>query len=130
MMFVRMTCVAAALLALVANPAFGQLPQADREYAKLVHSLLLKEARYPNKAAWPRRPEGSAVVFFSVAADGRITSRRILRSSGHAVLDQAALATVERVGRLPSPPANLKNKNFALPIHFRRAGLRQLQLDH
>jgi TonB family protein len=117
-MFVRVTCFAAVLVALAANSAFGQLPKAHLEYAKHVSSLLLKAASYP-KAAQATRPEGHVVVQFSVAADGRITSRRILKGSGHPVLDEAALATVDRVGRLPPPPPDM-SKNFTQTIQFRR----------
>jgi len=121
-MFARMTCVAAVLLfALAAGPAFGQPPKAHAEYAKHVSSMLLKAAHYP-KAAQTTRPEGYAVVQFTVAADGRITSRRILKSSGHAVLDEAALATVDRVGRLPPPPPDM-NKSFIQAIRFQRGRL-------
>jgi protein TonB len=117
-MFVRISCFVAALFALAASPAVGQLPKAHAEYAKHVSSLLLKSAHYP-KAAQATRPEGQVIIQFSVAADGRIASRRILKSSGHAVLDEAALATVDRVGRLPPPPPDM-NRNFTQAIRFQR----------
>jgi protein TonB len=117
-MVLRITCVAA-LLTLAMGSAFGQQSQAHLDYAKHVYSLLLKAAGYP-KAAMATRPEGRVVVFFS--SDGRITSRRILTSSGHAVLDQAALETVDRLKRLPPPPPDM-NKNFSLPIRYQRPRL-------
>lgn len=120
-MFVRMTCFAALLFALVTSSAFGQLPKAHAEYAKHVSSLILKAAHYP-KDALATRPEGVAVVQFSVAADGRIASRRIRKSSGHAVLDQAALATIDRIGRLPPPPPGM-DRTFVQAIHFNRRRL-------
>jgi protein TonB len=124
-MFQRIVCIAA-LLVFVIGPASSQQPRpvqrtpAELEYSKQVMSLLLKARRYP-LAAKSQRLEGRAVVFFYVAPKGRITSRRILESSGHAILDQAALETVDRVNPLPPFPSHARRTwkgNFIVPIRF------------
>jgi TonB family protein len=122
---VKIACIVA-LLAPLVGPAFSQQAEqvertpAELEYFKEVVSLLLKARRYP-PAARLIKLEGRTVVFFHVDPDGQITSRRILESSGHAMLDQAALETVDRVNPLPPFPADLKKTshgNFAVPIRF------------
>jgi protein TonB len=82
----------------------------------------LKAVRYP-PAARPGKLEGKAVVQFQVRSNGHVSSRRILNSSGHAILDQAALEAVDRIGPLPPFSPALKkeatNLNFTLPLVFR-----------
>lgn len=41
---------------------------------------------------------GTAVIEASIAADGRVLSARIARSSGNRAIDQAALAAVQHGG--------------------------------
>jgi protein TonB len=127
-------CISA-LLAIAISPAFGQPSQKSQlspsrlEYAKHVYSLLLKEVRYPS-AARAGKLEGRAVVHFSVALDGRIKSRRVIKSSGHTILDQAALEAVDRLKQLPPFPPDMKkeaaSQNFTLPITFRVSFLGKL----
>ena len=123
-MFMRAICIAL-LLAVVTSPAFSQKPQlspARLEYAKHLYASLLKAVRYPQSAR-PGKLEGVVVVQFQVKSDGRISSRRILTSSGHAILDQAALQAVDRVNRLPPFSPALKKEatslSFTLPLRFR-----------
>ena len=68
------------------------------------------------------RETGTAVIRLSVATNGTLQSARITRSSGSPVIDNAALATVQRAGRLPHAPAGLDEPSytFDLPIRFRR----------
>ena len=68
------------------------------------------------------RETGTAVIRLSVATNGTLQSARITRSSGSPVIDNAALATVQRAGRLPQAPAGLDEPSytFDLPIRFRR----------
>ncbi|MCX7869936.1 MAG: energy transducer TonB, partial [Terrimicrobiaceae bacterium] len=56
--------------------------------------------RYPESARRAKQ-EGRAIVRASISAEGRVQSARILRSSGHAVLDRAALDAVRRWRFLP-----------------------------
>lgn len=47
---------------------------------------------------------GSAILMFTVDANGRVASARIAQSSGSATLDRAILSITRRIGRLPAPP--------------------------
>jgi protein TonB len=55
---------------------------------------------YPTLARM-RRLEGVAQVRFAIAADGRPQELAVAGSTGHAILDRAALAAVEAAAPLP-----------------------------
>ena len=56
---------------------------------------------------------GVAFVRFEIAADGHATDLETARSSGHAVLDEAAHESVVQAGRLPRVHGRLE-----VPIRF------------
>ena len=76
--------------------------------------------RYPSRA---RRlgEEGTAVVRFEVAPDGRVLRAVIHESSGYDSLDDAALRMVERASPVPSPPPGYAAGTAVLsvPVGFR-----------
>lgn len=123
MMFLRRLSVATMLLVIAGNPAFAQRSQPSPEhwaqYRFSVASLIAKAVRYP-EAACPDRLEGIVLVNFTIAADGRIMSRRIAKSSGHAVLDREALQAIDRVKTVPPLPPFVKKKQvtFDVPLRF------------
>ena len=55
---------------------------------------------YPDEAR-VERLTGQATIWIRIAADGRISSAELKKSSGHAVLDRAALEVVKRRWRFP-----------------------------
>ena len=63
---------------------------------------------------------GTVVIDFTLALDGGIADARIATSSGHAVLDQAALDAVRRT-RFPAPPVGLPSneRQYIMPYYFR-----------
>jgi protein TonB len=63
--------------------------------------------------------KGTAVVHFSVNGAGEITSRRITKSSGSKVLDDAALAAVDRSSPFPEIPDALKRDKIEVSVPFR-----------
>lgn len=76
--------------------------------------------RYPVEAL-RKALSGQSVVAFTVAADGALENPALLRSSGHAVLDSAALAHLGRCiahFRLAEQPP-LPAGRYALPILWR-----------
>lgn len=64
---------------------------------------LERRKRYPSGAR-SRREEGTALVRFSIDANGNVLSARLARSSGSAELDEATLALVRRASPVPAPP--------------------------
>jgi protein TonB len=63
--------------------------------------------------------KGTAVVHFSVNSKGEITASRITKSSGSKVLDDAALAAVERSSPFPEIPDTLRRDHIEVSVPFR-----------
>ncbi len=80
---------------------------------------LNRHKQYPS-AARARREQGTVTVSFTVDRNGRVLSRRIVRSSGSAALDQEALAMLSRAQPLPAFPADMEgsSRSFNAPIRF------------
>ena len=98
----------------VGNAAVSNYP--GKIVAKLRRAL-----RYPAQA---RRQgvHGEARVSFVVAADGSVSSIRMVGSSGSAALDEAALDAVRRAAPFPPIPdaAGRSSWNFTVPLAFNR----------
>jgi protein TonB len=65
-------------------------------------------------------PRGTVTLALTIDTSGRLIAARVARSSGHAVLDQAALAAVGRA-RFPAAPGGMVpgRHAFALPVASR-----------
>jgi periplasmic protein TonB len=63
---------------------------------------------------------GTVVIHFGVATDGSIARAVVATSSGHAVLDAAALDAVRQT-RLPKPPSGMSDRQrlYIMPYYFR-----------
>jgi protein TonB len=81
--------------------------------------LLERHKRYPT-AAQGRHEQGTAQLAFSIDRHGRLTSSKILRSSGSTVLDNETLELVRRAQPFPPPPPELPGGeiNLSVPIKF------------
>lgn len=109
-------------------PAESDPPAADpvaaaaglAEYRAALLRILRANHRYP-RAAEVRGDEGTVLVRFAVARDGRVLSPRVQRGSGHPVLDEEAEALLRRVSPLPPLPAAVPQAQLELlvPITFR-----------
>jgi protein TonB len=80
---------------------------------------LEQNKRYPEEAQ-SRREQGVAQVFFSIDREGRVLESRVVRSSGSSILDEEALALLERAAPYPPPPAVLggDHVDLTVPIRF------------
>jgi protein TonB len=76
-------------------------------------SALSKQLFYPPEAV-AAGLEGEVVLLLTLAEGGRIIAAEIARSSGHPLLDQAALAAVGQIGALPG-----NSRQTLLPVSFR-----------
>jgi protein TonB len=91
------------------------------EHGKNTSTIARVLARKPFPAAAEKQGmSGTAVVSFTVNAQGRRQRRKIVRSSGHAILDQAAVAMVHKASPFPPVPANLGKGAIAIsaPVRF------------
>ncbi len=76
-------------------------------------SALAKHLLYPPEAV-ERGIEGEVLLLLVLDAGSRISSAEIARSSGHAILDQAALNAARAINALPGNP-----RQTLLPVRFR-----------
>jgi len=76
--------------------------------------------RYPD-AARARREEGTAFLSFRMDREGHVLGYALVRSSGHAALDEEVLAMVERAVPLPPVPPEVREDILQLvdPVRFR-----------
>ena len=58
--------------------------------------------------------EGDVILLLSLAESGQLVSAAVARSSGHAILDQAALDAARNIGALPGNP-----RQTLFPVSFR-----------
>lgn len=75
--------------------------------------------RYPADAQ-ARRQQGVAYLRFTMNRDGRVLTFRLEKSSGYDLLDQEALALIQRAQPLPKPPPSVMGDPLELvvPIEF------------
>ena len=105
----------------------GSPPTADpgvrnavREYSQAVVAKFIEDQRYPSDAL-ARGLEGRVLVTAVIGTDGQVRGAKLAESSGHAMLDKAALDKVLATRNLPVPPVMLRGREFTLgvPIIFR-----------
>lgn len=75
--------------------------------------MLSKHLFYPPPAV-SQGLEGEVVLLLTLDTAGRIRALEIAKSSGHALLDQAALDAARHIGALPGNP-----RQTLLPVTFR-----------
>lgn len=107
------------------TPRSLPLPPADRPSSQTeatweAHLLahLERYRRYP-MASRARREQGVVYVRFRMNRRGAVLASQILRSSGSATLDRAALDTLRRAQPLPSIPADRPDElELTMPVEF------------
>jgi periplasmic protein TonB len=81
-------------------------------------TLLEHNKRYPPKAR-DRDEQGLTQFGFRIDADGRLMSRRIVKSSGSAALDAETLALIERLQPYPPPPPEMAGQEQIFQLNYR-----------
>lgn len=88
-----------------------------RGYITRVTRAVHRRYRMPRAAARAGL-EGRVLIELIIDGTGAIVSKRVLKSSGHNVLDKAALAAVGSVGKLPQPPTELHWSRQSIQVPF------------
>ncbi|WP_323799789.1 energy transducer TonB [Parasphingorhabdus sp.] len=106
----------------VSSNSAGNSPKAKKEqanYYAMVSAHLNQRKKYPTEAR-KAREQGVVKVRFTVDRTGNISNVSITGSSGHAILDQATLALMQRVAPLPAMPASMAQDKvtISLPIDY------------
>ena len=89
----------------------------ESAYYGTLNTFLKKEKNYP-RVAKRLKLEGTVWIEFTLNKKGEILKVYVLKSSGYSVLDEDALAWVQKMKKLPSPPSDLKWKKRAVRIPF------------
>jgi len=89
------------------------------DYLGMVRLRIETRKKYP-ALALSRNLEGRAVVDFVIEPDGRVTRTSVVQTSGHPLLDDAALDAVHRAAPFPPPPQKIFNAGVqvSIPIIF------------
>lgn len=94
-------------------------PNAFNRYAAQLAAALRGRLRYP-EAARAQGLTGVTTVRFTMQRSGQILSATVVRSAGHGVLDQAALAAAAPGSSLPEAPDAVPQQQltFVVPLRF------------
>ena len=84
-----------------------------QNYQALVESERAGWTNYPPEAV-ARGIEGEVILLLNLSDNGELVSASIARSSGHPLLDQAALDAARHIGALPGNP-----RQTLFPVSFR-----------
>jgi len=92
-------------------------------YLGRILAQLNRFKQYP-RAARQARIEGVVMLHFVMAADGKVQSFEISKSSGRPVLDAEALALIQRAQPLPALPPDFPTRTLdaVVPIEFSLSG--------
>lgn len=90
----------------------GHGPQAE-DFTGPIRASIERAVRYPLPAR-KRKIEGTVLVSFDINAAGSPLNIRVIKSSGHAILDDEAASAIRRAAPLPYLSGALK-----IPISFR-----------
>lgn len=93
-------------------------PNVLNRYVASLATSLRNRLRYPNQAR-SQGISGIATVRFSMDRSGRIISAAIVRSAGHPMLDDAALAAARPGSSLPAAPDALPQQHFTFTVPLR-----------
>lgn len=95
-------------------------PQPPEEYLllALLNEELSRHFFYPPLAI-RRGQQGTVALGFVIDRQGQINNIHVAQSSGHAILDRAAVQALSRVGKLSSRPQ--QPHSLQLPVAYRLA---------
>ena len=97
------------------TPAYPEAGRAGRQLTRTVLEALGPYFHYPI-AARQRGWQGEVQIAVRISADGKLGDIRLARSSGHALLDQAALLSFARIGRLTQAEEWLQGRSYDLQV--------------
>lgn len=96
------------------------LADLESTYTRRIRSAVARVKSYPTDAE-DEGLEGTVTIELTIDRGGTITAVAVARSSGHAVLDEAAVRSVRKLGRLPAPPAELHwhvERKVRIPVTY------------
>ncbi len=102
------------------EPSAALEPRLLQTYGLSISNEIKRHQKYP-PVAQRRGWEGTAEVLLQIAADGKVTSITLGKSSGRPVLDEEALNMVRKAKPLPPAPQDLRGRELTVtvPIVFK-----------
>ena len=88
-----------------------------KKHFAFIRDMILKNLTYPaiaRRMGW----KGNLTVSFVICEGGSVENIRVVRSSGHKVLDENALSTIKAIQPFPKPPARAE---IIIPIEYKLA---------
>jgi len=102
------------------SPGSAAQRAAIMSWQGLVMAQLQRNKRYP-AISQAKHEEGVVTLAFTVDRGGHVLTRKIVKSSGSAALDEEVLAMVERAAPLPAFPAAITKNTIGLTVPIRFA---------
>lgn len=101
------------------NPV-ASLGQIKKRIDEQLHNNLARHFHYP-ALAQRRNWQGEVRLGLRVESNGQLSHIRVVKSSGYAILDEAALASLRQVTTIPQAGHWLRGKSFdtVLPVKYR-----------
>jgi TonB family protein len=100
------------------DAAWGGMNEGQRnQYLARLLQIISSRQYYP-KAAILNEQEGVVKLRVKLGEGGAITSCEVMESSGHALLDDAAVSTLRKIGTLPLPNTESKGVMLVIPIRY------------
>ncbi len=93
---------------------------AEQSYNSKILARLRAAKKYP-AAARGKGIEGTAILSFTISSSGKLTSARVVKGAGHALLDSAVIAMARNAAPFPAfPQAIAKSQmTFRVPVQFK-----------
>ena len=85
------------------GPSDADRRRARRTYVQAIEDLVRAHTRYP-RAAGREGLQGRVELALRIGNDGHVLAIRVASSSGHGILDDAALDAAREIARVPAPP--------------------------
>lgn len=98
----------------------GGVEGPNNDYGAALTAWIQKFHEFPRRLE-RRRIYGTAIVSFTIDRAGNLLSYEIVRSSGHELVDEAAIETLKRASPMPPVPHELPGAAYTplpLPIQF------------
>jgi TonB family protein len=92
-------------------------PKVVNNYGNLLKAHLAKYIEYP-RSAQLKEIEGLVIIEIQIRGDGSLISKYIKKSSGHEILDKAAMNGIERSKPFPLPPQASKDSVITVDMPF------------
>ncbi|MEZ5898168.1 MAG: TonB family protein [Hyphomicrobiaceae bacterium] len=106
-------------VAILSEQSSGEAKVAGDATARMEYLGKLRNVLERAKVNPRSRQAGTVVVKFKIGTDGQLMSREITTSSGSKVLDDAALAALDRAAPFPSMPAEVADEPLVVSVPFK-----------